>query len=118
MYIEIFQIFMRMETSIINGRLFLNPKLGREEILKLTGIDKNSLVSLLRKYAGSANLSDYINRLRVEYAVKQLKENKLFTIDHIAETSGFNSRSTFYRAFQNIYGMTPSQYLEVMKEQP
>ena len=52
--------------------------------------------------------------MRVEYAVKHLKENKLFTIDHIAETSGFNSRSTFYRAIQNIYGMTPSQYLEVI----
>lgn len=38
----------------------------------------------------------------------------MFTIDHIAETSGFNSRSTFYRAIQNIYGMTPSQYLEVI----
>lgn len=44
-------------------------------------------------------------------------EVKVYTIDSIAEASGFNSRSTFYRVFQNVFGMSPSQYLEIQKEQ-
>ncbi len=112
-----YRAFMRMETKIMENKLFLNPKLNREEIMKAAGIGKNSLVPILRKYAGCANLSDYINRLRLEYAVKLIKSNKLYTIDSIAETSGFNSRSTFYRVFQNVFGMSPSQYLEIQREQ-
>lgn len=106
-----------MENLIVENQLFLNPRISREEILKATGIGKNVLVPLLKKYAGSTNLSDYINRLRLEYAVRMIKDNKNFTIDYIAEASGFNSRSTFYRVFQNVYGMTPSQYLEILQEQ-
>ncbi len=109
---EEYQTFLRMENVIVENQLFLDPKLNREEILRVTGIGKNVLVPLLKKYSGSANLNDYINRLRLEYAVRMMQTNKVFTIDYIAETSGFNSRSTFYRAFQNVYGMTPSQYLE------
>lgn len=109
---EEYQAFLRMEIMIVDNQLFLNPKLNREEILKVTGIGKNVLVPLIKKYSGTANLNDYINRLRLEYAVKMMQANKVFTIDYIAEASGFNSRSTFYRTFQNVYGMTPTQYLE------
>lgn len=112
-----YQSFMRMETMIMENKLFLNPKLTRDDILAVVGIAKNSLVPILRKYAGCTNLNDYINRLRLEYAVKLIKSNKVYTIDSIAEASGFNSRSTFYRAFQNVFGMSPSQYLEIQKEQ-
>lgn len=112
-----YQSFMRMETIIMENKLFLNPKLTRDDILAVVGIAKNSLVPILRKYAGCTNLNDYINRLRLEYAVKLIKSNKVYTIDSIAESSGFNSRSTFYRAFQNVFGMSPSQYLEIQKKQ-
>lgn len=112
---EEYQTFLRMENVIVENQLFLDPTLNREEILKVTGIGKNVLVPLLKKYSGSANLNDYINRLRLEYAVRMMQANKGFTIDYFAEASGFNSRSTFYRAFQNVYGMTPSQYLETQQ---
>lgn len=110
-----YQSFIRMEAMIMENKLFLNPKLTRDDILAVVGIAKNSLVPILRKYAGCTNLNDYINRLRLEYAVKLIKSNKVYTIDFIAEASGFNSRSTFYRAFQNVFGMTPLQYLEIQK---
>lgn len=105
--------FIRMENKIVENQLFLNPKINRDEILQVTGIGKNALVPLIKKYSGSSNLNDYINRLRLEYAVKMIQTNKVYTIDYIAKTSGFNSRSTFYRAFQDVYGMSPSQYLEI-----
>lgn len=111
-----YRTFMRMDTLIVENKLFLNPKLTREDILKATGISKNALVPILRKYAERANFNDYINKLRLEYAIKIIKTNTLFTIDAIAESAGFNSRSTFYRTFQNVYGMTPSQYIEIQRE--
>ena len=102
-----YQTFIRMENTIVENRLFLNSKISREDILRATGVGKNTFVPLIKKYAGSVNLNEYINRLRLEHAVRFLRDNRVYTVDYIAEASGFNSRSTFYRVFQNIYGMTP-----------
>lgn len=104
--------FMRMEQKIIQERLFLQPKFGREDLLRLTNISKNDLVAFLQKHGNVDNVSDYVNHLRAEYAVKLMKEKPLLSIEAIAEESGFSSRSTFYRAFYKVFGMTPTQYLK------
>ena len=33
-----------------------------------------------------------------------------YTLEHIAQVSGFNSMATFHRAFKKIMGMTPGRY--------
>lgn len=104
--------FMRMENIIIGDKLFLQPKFGRDDLLRVTNIKKNDLGRLLRVYAGVNNISDYLNRLRVEYSVKLMKEKSHLSIDAIAEEASFNSRSTFYRAFYKVFGMIPTQYIK------
>ena len=54
---------------------------------------------------------------RIEYAQNLLKEGitKDFTIDQIAEMSGFSSRSTFFSTFKEITGMTPTEFMEQSK---
>ncbi|MEY4113372.1 MAG: hypothetical protein RLZ76_65 [Bacteroidota bacterium] len=54
---------------------------------------------------------------RIEYAQNLLREGttKDFTIDQIAEMSGFSSRSTFFSTFKEITGMTPTEFMEQSK---
>lgn len=52
--------FMRMEQMIIKERLFLQPKFGREDLLRLTHIGKNDLVAFLQKHGNVENVSDYV----------------------------------------------------------
>ncbi len=54
---------------------------------------------------------------RIEYAQNLLKEGttKDFTIDQIAEMSGFSSRSTFFSTFKEITGMIPTEFMEQSK---
>jgi AraC-like DNA-binding protein len=54
---------------------------------------------------------------RIEYAQNLLKEGTIkdFTIDQIAEMSGFSSRSTFFSTFKEITGMTPTEFMEQSK---
>ena len=54
-------------------------------------------------------------KLRVEYAVRSLKEHLDFSIDAVVEASGFKSRATFYRAFHKVFGMMPTQYLNSLE---
>lgn len=112
-----YNTFMRMETILMEKKPFLQPKFGRDDLLRMTGVGKNELVPLLRTYANSDNLNDYLNRLRAEHAIRMIKENPRLTLDAIAEASGFNSRSTFYRFFVKTWGMTPTQYLQSQEEE-
>lgn len=102
--------FIRMESLIVDKKLFLEPGFGRDELCRIANISKNDISPMLRRYAGVDNVTDYINRLKVEYSIKLMSEKPNFYIDAIAAESNFTSRSTFYRVFQKICGMTPAQY--------
>lgn len=67
------------------------------------------------------NYNQYVNNQRIMYATSVLEEqlrsgeeNK--TVSEIAFLSGFNSDSSFYRAFREYYGMSPSQWKKKRKE--
>ena len=54
---------------------------------------------------------DYINRLRLEnMSLPTMREHPEFTLEHVAQISGFNSMSTFRRAFTKHTGMSPGQW--------
>ena len=65
------------------------------------------------------SFSDFVNRYRVK-EVKKLMEDKAyekFTLVAIAEKSGFNSKTSFYRIFKNETGKTPADYLKELISQ-
>lgn len=107
--------FLRMERRVVEQKLFLQPDFGRDNLLAITSFSKNELGNILQKYTDAHNVSEYLGRLRVEYAVRLMKENPQFSIDGVLEVSGFNSRTTFYRAFYKVFGMTPAQYLKSLQ---
>lgn len=108
--------FMKMESLLVEQKLFLQPGFGRDDLTRVAGINKNNLSPLLRKYANSDNFNDYLNGLKIEYSIKLMKEKPYLSVDAIAEEANFNSRSTFYRAFVKISGMTPTQYMRTKIE--
>ena len=62
-----------MEYTLVHENLFLQPDFGRDELISLSNTNKNDLPRILRKYANADNVSSYLNRLRVEYAIKLMK---------------------------------------------
>lgn len=62
----------------------------------------------------------YINNLRIDYILKELKENKIlqkYTIKTISEEAGFNTAESFARAFKNKTGIRPSYYIRNLKKE-
>lgn len=108
--------FMKMESMLVGQKLFLKTGFGRDDLVSMTSINKNDLGPLLRKYTDADNLNDYLNGLRIEYSIKLMKEKPFLSIDAIAEEANFNSRSTFYRAFVKVCGITPAQYMRTKVE--
>ena len=44
--------FMKMESLLVEQKLFLKPGFGRDDLIRVVGISKNDLSPLLRRYAG------------------------------------------------------------------
>lgn len=90
-------------------KIYLNPKLTRDELVLRLNTNKNTLTDLLKKNTG-LGFSEYINSLRLNDSLRLLDNmSPNDNIEYIAEQVGF-SKSTFYRLFKDRYGMTPSEY--------
>jgi len=97
-------------TSLVQlKKLFLNADFDRDQLIKVSGYEKNRLSAIISKSSGT-NIPGYINRMRVEYAAQMLKDNPDSTVQSVAVASGFVSQTTFIRAFKNVFGMTPSDF--------
>lgn len=92
---------------------FTDPYLNVETLAEKLGISTAHL-RLLIKSKHNRSFSEYINYLRVEKAKKLLSdpEYQHYTLQAVGEDAGFNSRSTFYRCFKKITGLTPKAFRE------
>ena len=107
------RLFVEMDMQVTRDQLFLKPGLGRDDLMRLIGVDKNRFGKMMNKYSDASNTSVYINTKRVEFGARLLLEHPEYTIATIAAESGFNNTMTFNRSFKEIYNMTPSEYRDV-----
>lgn len=65
------------------------------------------------------NFNAYINELRINYIVNKLKEKPVYRsykIRYLAEESGFSTHSAFAAVFKSVTGMSPANYIQLLKE--
>jgi YesN/AraC family two-component response regulator len=65
--------------------------------------------SRLFKQQTGRNFSDYLTTVRIDNAIKLLKENKYKTYE-ISEKIGYKSSKYFARVFKKTTGLTPKEY--------
>lgn len=85
-----------------------NFTVGIKRMVELSGKTQEHLARCVKKYFG-VTLSEYINDLRLNYAVNLITSTNLKVTD-ICYEAGFGNISTFYTLFQNKYGVAPKQF--------
>lgn len=101
----------RLSTRLIDTRLFLNPTLNLDQLVDLIQVPKSDLIRFF-KASQAVTFKQYINRLKVEYAVLLIREREeSYTVEELSLLCGFNTRLSFYRAFVDVYGFAPSEIL-------
>jgi AraC-like DNA-binding protein len=105
------QIHEKLEPSLIQNRSFLNPKFTLKDCAKSIGTNEKYLSSYLNKIH-KMNFNTFINYYRVERAKELLHstDSDKYTIEAIAQMSGFNSKSSFNAVFKKHTGLTPSEF--------
>lgn len=82
--------------------------IAREGLAGAIDMSTDYMSRLFRKYTGK-KISEYINELRIKDAIHRLEQGEEKIID-IALSVGFESLSTFNRAFKNVTGTTPTSF--------
>lgn len=88
---------------------YLNPKITLADLASTVGTNRTYLSEYLNKSL-QMTFYEFINNYRVKKAVEIMTESPGLTLAEIAEKSGFNSLSTFNRAFMKNIGMQPARY--------
>ncbi len=102
------RIANKIETAMHEKDLYRNPNLTLRDLATEVSAPPNYVSQTLNSELGKTYF-DYINDWRIEAAKKQLL-NKEGNVTEIALDVGFNSRSSFYKAFKRITGMTPTAF--------
>lgn len=89
-----------------------NPNLTLTNLASLLNTNRN-IVSRIINQEFKMNFNDFVNERRAKLMIEKLKngEHAHSTLLGIALDCGFNSKTTFNRAFKKCTGITPKQFI-------
>ena len=102
---------LELKSYIEKNKPFLRPTLTITELANEVGMKNQDLSILINQHMGK-HFFDFINEYRVKMAVGIL-QNPARKSSHILEILyevGFNSKSSFHRAFKKHTGKTPKEF--------
>lgn len=101
----------RLEQLMINKKPYLNRKLLKTELAEMLGVSNPEIARLLNESIGM-NFFEYVNYYRIKEFVELSKTDKVknLTFFGIAQEAGFNSKTTFNKAFKELMGTSPKEY--------
>ncbi len=102
------KIAERIEAAMRRDQLHLDPTLSLTRLARHVATPANLVSQTLNEHLG-ATFFDYVAKWRVETAKPMLAAGEASVLT-VALDVGFNSRSTFYKAFKRETGLTPAAY--------
>ena len=97
---------------------FLKKEVNLNYLAKQFNTNTKYLSEIIKSYKNK-NFNQYLNELRIDYLIEQLKtDDKVLNtkLSYLASDFGFNSHSSFSTIFTQYVGKTPSEYIKDLKE--
>lgn len=98
---------------------FLEPNITRASMAVYLDTNVHYVSDIILNYKGKS-FTKYINDLRIEYIVEQLKTDKNkrnFTHDALAKEAGFGTTQSFVNAFKERTTLSPSYFSEKIRKE-
>jgi AraC-like DNA-binding protein len=101
-----------VESTMNSLKPFTKVRYGIGDLSKDTGIPAYRLSQFINKKF-NLNFYGYLNQFRIQYCLEKIKagEHEIKTLEALAKESGFQSRATFARAFKQVTGLKPSEFI-------
>ncbi len=103
---------LKIEQFMTSHKPYLDPELTIEKLSDLMRVRKLLLSQTLNRKLDK-NFFTYIKEYRIQHVIALLrnKNHSQQTIMDIAYQSGFNSKTGFNRAFREVTGKTPTEFI-------
>ncbi|MFC3560217.1 helix-turn-helix domain-containing protein [Pedobacter jamesrossensis] len=103
---------VKVDELMAAQKIYLEPELTLTDLAKKIGTNASLLSKVINGVYGK-NFNDYVNEFRVKEAIRLLKTPPYqnFNLLAVAYDAGFNSKSTFNRAFKKVTGRSPKDYM-------
>lgn len=109
------ELSRKLEQLMNEEQFYLKTNLKIGDVAQEIGICRTYISAYINSHVG-CSFSEYINRYRVEHAKVLMLKNKNAKLYVIAQQSGFSSEQSFYRNFQLLTHMKPSEWLAMEQE--
>lgn len=110
------EIIERLQNLMENEMPFKNPNLSISTLS--TYFDVNyTYISKIIRHLGYSNFNHFLNRYRINHVKMLMRESDLHkvTLMFIYTEAGFSNQATFNRVFKQMEGVTPSEYISLIK---
>lgn len=108
-----FLLEQKLEHLMREKKMYLNPELKLKDLAGLLGVPVYNLSYVLNIYMHQ-RFNDYVNNYRVAEFKALVTEARyrLYTLDALSSLCGFSSKTSFFRNFKRVEGLTPSEYIK------
>ncbi len=101
----------------VDGYIIQKPYLNSAFNLTMMSIDTDIPVHHLSYFFNEhikINFNSWKNDLKIAYVLEKINEgtNEILTLDALSKQAGFGSRSSFFIAFKQKMGVTPTEYIQ------
>ncbi len=105
------RVFKDIETHTKADKSFTEAQYSIDDLAGKLGIKSKLIVEAI-KSAGFTGFKEYVIFLRIEYFKELVLRQTGKSVKELMYTSGFTTRSNFYRIFQRYENMTPLEYMK------
>jgi AraC-like DNA-binding protein len=101
-----------IELTMHSLKPFTKVRYGIRDLSNDTGIPAYRLSQFIN-HRFNLNFYGYLNQFRIQFCIEKIKagEHETKTLEALAQECGFQSRATFVRAFKQVTGLKPSEFI-------
>ncbi|SNR66192.1 Signal transduction histidine kinase [Lutibacter agarilyticus] len=104
--------FLNRVRTVVENNLS-NENFSLEKLTDEIMISRSNLHRKIKSLSGLST-SDFVNLVRIKYAVKLIIEEN-YRFSEVTYKVGFSSQSYFTRCFKKVYNVSPKEYFENLK---
>lgn len=103
-------LYENLVAHVDTEQVYLDPDVSLGALARDLSASTNHVSQIINEF-DQCNFHDFINARRVAEACRRLQESRDTNLLELAMDVGFNSKSSFNRAFRKFAGTTPSKFL-------
>ena len=108
------KLWMQILTLLDDAENWRNPELSLISLSELVGVNRTYVGEAFKRNVGMTFV-EYITKRRISYVADSLRKNPETNIKELFNHVGYRQRSTAWRNFQKIMGVTPAEFVEGLK---